>query len=98
RLTLEDISNPHDFPELADPDWQYEDGVLTGVQTVLAAVRARRREGPPGEEGEAMASKKKGAAAGPFDALRALKDELKKKDEAQKATAGAPRRAPPPPP
>jgi hypothetical protein len=44
RLTLEDIANPHDFPELADPDWQYEDGLLAGVQTVLAAVRARRRD------------------------------------------------------
>jgi hypothetical protein len=43
-LTLEDIANPHDFPELGDPDWQYEDGVLAGVQSVLAAVRARRRE------------------------------------------------------
>ena len=45
RLTPEDISNPHDFPELSDPDWQYEDGLLAGVQSVLAAVRARRREG-----------------------------------------------------
>jgi DNA-nicking Smr family endonuclease len=45
-----------------------------------------------------MAAKKKGAAPGPFEALRALKDELKKKDEAQKATPGAPRRAPAPPP
>ncbi len=43
-LTLEDVSNPHDFPELGDPDWQYEDGILAGVQSVLAAVRARRRE------------------------------------------------------
>jgi hypothetical protein len=43
-LTLEDIANPHDFPELGDPDWQYEDGMLAGVQTVLAAVRARRRQ------------------------------------------------------
>jgi hypothetical protein len=43
-LTLEDVANPHDFPELADPDWQYEDGLLAGVQSVLAAVRARRRE------------------------------------------------------
>jgi hypothetical protein len=43
-LTTEDIANPHDFPELGDPDWQYEDGMLAGVQTVLAAVRARRRE------------------------------------------------------
>jgi hypothetical protein len=43
-LTAEDIANPHDFPELGDPDWQYEDGLLAGVQSVLAAVRARRRE------------------------------------------------------
>ena len=43
-LTLEDIRNPHDFPELGDPDWQHEDGVLTGIQSVLMAVRARRRD------------------------------------------------------
>lgn len=43
-LTLEDISNPHDFPELGDTDWQYADGQLAGIQSVLAAVRARRRE------------------------------------------------------
>lgn len=42
-LTLEDIANPHDFPELGDPDWQYEDGTLAGIQTVLAAVRAESR-------------------------------------------------------
>jgi hypothetical protein len=42
-LTLEDIANPHDFPELTDPDWQYADGVLAGVQSVLAAVRASQR-------------------------------------------------------
>lgn len=39
-LTLEDIRNPHDFPELGDPDWHYADGVLTGIQSVLTAVRA----------------------------------------------------------
>jgi hypothetical protein len=43
-LTLEDIVNPHDFPELADADWQFEAGMLAGVQSVLAAVRARRRD------------------------------------------------------
>jgi predicted metal-binding protein len=42
-LTLEDIQNPHDFPELADPDWHYADGVLTGIQSVRAALRASRR-------------------------------------------------------
>jgi hypothetical protein len=45
NLTLEDMRNPHDFPELQDVDWHFEDGVLTGVQSVLSAVRARLREG-----------------------------------------------------
>ena len=40
NLTMEDIRNPHDFPELDDADWHYADGVLTGIQSVLAAVRA----------------------------------------------------------
>jgi hypothetical protein len=39
-LTLEDMRNPHDFPELLDPDWHYEDGILTGIQGAIAAVRA----------------------------------------------------------
>jgi hypothetical protein len=43
-LTLEDIRNPHDFPELDDPDWHYQDGILTGIQSVRSMVRARRRE------------------------------------------------------
>jgi len=40
NLTSEDIRNPHDFPELNDPDWQYEDGVLAGIQSVRIALRA----------------------------------------------------------
>jgi hypothetical protein len=46
-LTLEDVRNPHDFPELGDPDWHYEDGVLTGIQSVRAALRARARSAEP---------------------------------------------------
>jgi hypothetical protein len=46
-LTLEDVRNPHDFPELGDADWQYEDGILAGIQSVLSAVRARQREASP---------------------------------------------------
>jgi hypothetical protein len=46
NLTLEDMRNPHDFPELEDPDWHYADGVLTGIQGVLSAVRAKQREEP----------------------------------------------------
>jgi len=47
-LTLEDVLNPHDFPELGDPDWQFEDGVLAGIQSVAVALRSRRRD-PPGD-------------------------------------------------
>jgi hypothetical protein len=46
-LTREDMRNPHDFPELKDPDWHFEDGILTGIQSALSAVRARRRERTP---------------------------------------------------
>jgi hypothetical protein len=50
-LTLEDVQNPHDFPELDDPDWHYADGILTGMKSVTSALRAlRRRSG--GSEGD----------------------------------------------
>lgn len=42
KLTMEDVQNPHDFPELDDTDWHYEDGLLTGIQTARAALRSRR--------------------------------------------------------
>lgn len=42
-LTAEDLRNPHDFPELDDPDWHYADGVLAGIESVLSAVRSARR-------------------------------------------------------
>jgi hypothetical protein len=41
-LTAEDIRNPHDFPDLDDPDWQYEDGMLAGMQSLRIAVRAMK--------------------------------------------------------
>lgn len=44
HLTAEDIRNPHDFPELTDPDWHFEDGQLSGVQAVLLLVRKLRRD------------------------------------------------------
>ena len=47
NLTMEDMRNPHDFPELHDLDWHFEDGVLSGIQGALSAVRARRREETP---------------------------------------------------
>lgn len=45
-LTLEDVRNPHDFPELDDPDWHYEDGMLAGIQSVASALRALQEEQP----------------------------------------------------
>jgi 8-oxo-dGTP pyrophosphatase MutT (NUDIX family) len=42
-ITPEDAANPQDFAELDDPDWQYEDGMLAGIRSVLSAVRARQR-------------------------------------------------------
>ncbi len=44
-LTLEDVQNPHDFPELEDADWHFEDGILVGIQTALTALRARGKGG-----------------------------------------------------
>jgi hypothetical protein len=41
-LTAEDIRNPHDFPELGDTDWHFEDGQLAGIQSVVTALRALR--------------------------------------------------------
>lgn len=38
-LTAEDIRNPHDFPELGDPDWHYADGQLAGLQSVTMLLR-----------------------------------------------------------
>src|SRR5437773_1796825 len=43
-VTSEDVRNPHDFDELADPDFNYEDGILAGLQYALTALRARRRD------------------------------------------------------
>ncbi len=57
-LTAEDIRNPHDFPDLDDPDWHFEDGQLTGIQSALFALRAMSRdvlgdgEAPQSEVGE----------------------------------------------
>jgi (2Fe-2S) ferredoxin len=41
-LTLEDVRNPHDFPELDDPDWHYADGMLSGIKAARVTVRATR--------------------------------------------------------
>ena len=47
-LTTDDIQNPHDFPELHDPDWHYADGILTGIQSVQSALSAMRKRSAKG--------------------------------------------------
>lgn len=47
-LTPEDIRNPHDFPELDDTDWHFEDGQLAGLQSVTTALRALRARSSAG--------------------------------------------------
>lgn len=39
-LTLDDLKQPHDFPELADPDFHFEDGQLAGIEAVQMALRS----------------------------------------------------------
>lgn len=46
-LTSEDLRNAHDFRELDDHDFHYEDGTLAGLLVALSAVRARRSEAKP---------------------------------------------------
>lgn len=43
-LTAEDIRNPHDFPDLDDPDWHFEDGQLAGIESVRFALRGLARD------------------------------------------------------
>ena len=45
-LTLEDIRNPHDFPELDDPDWHFEDGQLAAIESILVRLRALKNQEP----------------------------------------------------
>ncbi len=44
NLTPEDIRNPHDFPELEDPDWHFEDGQLSAIEAILVRLRALKNE------------------------------------------------------
>jgi hypothetical protein len=56
NLTAEDIRNPHDFPDLDDPDWHFEDGQLAGIQSVRFALRALSGEVLSHEEQAAAAT------------------------------------------
>lgn len=43
-LTAEDVRNAHDYTELRDADFNYEDGMLAGLNCGLSALRARLRD------------------------------------------------------
>jgi hypothetical protein len=45
RLTADDLFQPHDHARLAShPGYQFEDGLLAGLLTARAALRARIKE------------------------------------------------------
>ncbi len=46
-LTSEDLASPHDFPELDDPDWHFEDGQLAAIQAVRYALANPTRDREP---------------------------------------------------
>lgn len=44
-LTSEDMLQPNDYPELENhPHFRYEEGILAGIQTALASMRALKRD------------------------------------------------------
>ncbi len=43
-LTSDDILQPNDYPELENhPNFRYEEGILSGILTVQAALQAKKR-------------------------------------------------------
>src|SRR5262245_52738693 len=64
-LTAKDIRNPHDFPDLDDPDWHFEDGQLTGIQAVRFALHGLARDllGDGAEENEEQRAAREQAQA-----------------------------------
>jgi hypothetical protein len=64
-LTAEDVRNPHDFPDLDDPDWHFEDGQLAGIQAARFALASLSSDlGGDGGEAEGEAGQGGGAGAG----------------------------------
>jgi hypothetical protein len=49
HVTPEDLRNPHDFAPLVESaDFNYEDGILAGLNAAAIAVRTARRSPPKG--------------------------------------------------
>ena len=45
RLTADDLFQPHDHPRLAShPGYQFEDGLLAGLLSARAALRAKTQD------------------------------------------------------
>ena len=46
-VTSEDIRNPQDFPKLiSDPDFNFEDGILSGLLSAQIAIRQQKHLKP----------------------------------------------------
>ncbi|HSN98444.1 MAG TPA: hypothetical protein VLS89_09100 [Candidatus Nanopelagicales bacterium] len=63
HVTTEDLRNPHDFPDLDDPDWHFEDGQLAGIQAVRFALHGLARD----VLGDGEADQSQGSADGEGD-------------------------------
>lgn len=45
NLTHEDLLQPNDYPELENhPHFRYEEGILAGIQSVKAAILAKKTQ------------------------------------------------------
>ena len=45
HITADDLLQPQDYPELeTNPEFRYEEGILAGLETALAALYAQKRE------------------------------------------------------
>lgn len=45
KITPEDLLQPQDYPELElHPEFRYEEGILAGLETVLSALYALKKE------------------------------------------------------
>jgi hypothetical protein len=63
HLTFEDILNPHDYPKLmADPVFNYEEGLAAGLMAAQFAMRARVLRPLQGEWEKYLASQATGSA------------------------------------
>jgi hypothetical protein len=89
-LTAEDVRNPHDFPDLDDPDWHFEDGQLAGIQAARFALASLARDlGDDGGEGEGQGEAgQRGAGAAQGTEGRAVLPAVRGAVEGREGTGG----------